>query len=162
MIQSGWAKNQILASSLNAPCETLSSIDHLREDKVAFKHTSLFGGDRLMCTSKRLYQKDHCTLWNTFVVSSSSVSQCSQQWEVASLLQVTVHLEAVVARVGYRHVAIRGEGQALGPVKRVRGCVNVGQEGPGAVEHLVQWRESPSDQVQNPSLGNQHDVIFLS
>lgn len=102
-----------------------------------------------MCTSKRLYQKGHCTLWNTFVVSSSSVSQSVLGGgRLASLLQVTVHLEAVVARVGYRHVAVRGEGQALGPIKGVRRCVNVGQEGPGAVEYLVQEREKPSNQVQ--------------
>lgn len=77
-----------------------------------------------MCTSKRLYQKDHCTLWNTFVVSSSSVSQSVLavvgEGRLASLLQVAVHLEAVVAGVGHRHVAVGGEGQALGPVKGVR------------------------------------------
>lgn len=54
------------------------------------------------------------------IILSQSVSARNSGWEDTSLLQVTVHLEAVVARVGYRHVAVRGEGQALGPVKGVR------------------------------------------
>lgn len=84
-------------------------------------------------------------------MSSSSVSQsvltAVGEGRPASLLQVAVHLEAVVAGVGHRHVAVGGEGQALGSVKGVRGCVNVGQEGPGAVEYLVQRREEPLTQA---------------
>lgn len=84
--------------------------------------------------------KDHCTLWNTFVVSSS-VLAAAEDGRLASLLKVAVHLEAVVTRVGHRHVAVGREGQALGTIKGVRWCVNVGQEGPGAVEYLVCIRD---------------------
>lgn len=63
------AKNRILASSLNPPWESFRE-----EDELRFQHTTLLR-DQLMCTWERLCQKDHCTLWNTFVVSSSSVTQ---------------------------------------------------------------------------------------
>lgn len=51
-------------------------------------------------------------------VSQSVLSAVRRR--LASLLQVTVHLEAVVARVSDSHVAVRGESKALGPVKGVR------------------------------------------
>lgn len=47
---------------------------------------------------------------------------------VQGLLQVTVDFEAVVPRVSHHHVAIGGEGQALGTVERVCRCVDVGEE----------------------------------
>lgn len=65
------------------------------------------------------------------------VSACSgDDGGLRSLLQVAVDLEAVVSRVCHRHVTVGREGQALGAIKGVRRCVDVGQEGPGAVEHL--------------------------
>lgn len=35
-------------------------------------------------------------------------------------LQVAVHFETMVPRVCYHNMAVRGEGQALGTIKRVR------------------------------------------
>lgn len=35
-------------------------------------------------------------------------------------LQVAVHFETMVPRVSYHNMAVRGEGQALGAIKRVR------------------------------------------
>ena len=51
-------------------------------------------------------------------------------------LQVAVHLEAVVPRVGHHHVAVWGEGEALGTVQGVCWGVDVGQEGAAAIKHL--------------------------
>lgn len=107
--------------------------------------------------------KDHCTLWNTFVVSSS-VLEAAEDGRLASLLKVAVHLEAVVTRVGHCHVAVRREGQALGTIKGVRWCVNVGQEGPGAVEYLFAAEmkgQCVSHVLLKWSLSNQQDVVFL-
>jgi len=61
-------------------------------------------------------------------------------------LQVAVDFEAVVARVSHDHVSIRGQGQTLGSVQRVRRGVDVGEEGAAAVEHLegFQPRENMS------------------
>lgn len=57
---------------------------------------------------------------------------------VASLLlQISVNFKAVVSRVGHGHVSVWGEGQALGPIQGVGWCVDVGQEGARAVEHLT-------------------------
>lgn len=53
-------------------------------------------------------------------------------------LQVAVHFETMVPRVSYHNMAIRGEGQALGAIKRVRRCVDVGEEGATAIKHLHQ------------------------
>lgn len=85
VIQSEWAKNRILARSLNAPCETLSSIDHLQEDELGFKHTTLFRGDQLMCTSKKAISERslHPVEYICYVVI---ISQCSQRWEEAAWL----------------------------------------------------------------------------
>lgn len=49
---------------------------------------------------------------------------------VPVLLQVTVHFEAVVPRVGHHHMAVGGKGQTLRPIQRICTCVDVGQEGP--------------------------------
>lgn len=71
-----------------------------------------------MCTRKRLYWKGHCTLLNTLAVSLSVLAALKMAVS-ENLLQVAVDLEAVVPRVCHRHMAIRGEGQALGAIKRV-------------------------------------------
>lgn len=55
---------------------------------------------------------------------------------VPGLLQVTVDFEAVVPRVSHHHMAIGGEGQALGTVERVCRCVDVGEERTTAIKHL--------------------------
>lgn len=52
------------------------------------------------------------------------------------LLEVAIGLEAVVASVGHHHVAVRGQCQALWAIQWLCRCVDIGQEGAGAVEHL--------------------------
>lgn len=49
------------------------------------------------------------------VVSARS----TEDGRLRPLLQVAVDLEAVVPRVCHRHMAVRGEGQALGAIKWV-------------------------------------------
>lgn len=62
------------------------------------------------------------------------VSVCTLS--VRGLLQITVDFEAVVPRVSHHHMAIGGEGQALGTVERVCRCVDVGEERTTAIKHL--------------------------
>lgn len=52
------------------------------------------------------------------------------------LLEVAIGLKAVVACVGHHHVAIRGQCQALRAIQWLCRCVDIGQEGARAVEHL--------------------------
>lgn len=52
------------------------------------------------------------------------------------LLQVLVHLEAVVAGVSHEDLAIGGERHALGTIEGVCQGVDVRQEGPLGVEDL--------------------------
>lgn len=47
----------------------------------------------------------------------------------------------MVPRVCHRHVAIRCESQALGAIKRVCWCVDIGEERPWAVKHLDGYGE---------------------
>ena len=57
------------------------------------------------------------------------------------LLEVAIRLKAVVASIGHHHVAIRGQCQALWPIQWLCRCVDVRQEGAGAVKHLQnEWR----------------------
>lgn len=88
------------------------------------------------------------------------VSACSGKDGVAALLQVTVDLETVVTRVCHCHMTVRCEGQALGAIKGVRWCIDVGQEGPWAVEHLVgktaQW-----DKLYKWTIYKQMCFLFL-
>lgn len=70
--------------------------------------------------------------WGWCVCASLRVCTLSVQ----GLLQVTVDFEAVVPRVSHHHVAIGGEGQALGTVERVCRCVDVGEEWTTAIKHL--------------------------
>lgn len=57
-------------------------------------------------------------------------------WSTESL-KVTVHLKAVITRVSHNNMAVRGQGETLRPVKRIRRCVDVGQEGTASVKHLL-------------------------
>lgn len=60
-------------------------------------------------------------------ISCVIVSACSgEDGCLRALLQVAVDLEAVVPRVCHRHMTIRRQGQALGAIKGVRCCVDVG------------------------------------
>ena len=52
------------------------------------------------------------------------------------LLQVFVHLKAVVARVSHKDLAVRGECHALWPIQGISQCVDVGKEGSLRIKHL--------------------------
>lgn len=52
------------------------------------------------------------------------------------LLEVAIGLKAVVASISHHHVAIRGQCQALWAIQWLCRCVDIGQEGARAVEHL--------------------------
>lgn len=69
-----------------------------------------------MCTLKGCVVKvvAPCGIHYCVVSAFSGKDGC-----LTSLLKVTVDLEAVIPRVRHRHVAVRGEGQALGTIKGV-------------------------------------------
>lgn len=105
---------------------TLPNFEKTVLDKTSFRRINSGSNTTTSCRrsayvhiKKGYIGKDHCTLWNTFVVSSS-VLAAAEDGRLASLLKVAVHLEAVVSRVGHCHVTVRREGQALGTIKGVR------------------------------------------
>lgn len=116
--------------------------------KIHFNNTWIFGvlvvfnvnilslniGSSKLCTDTT---KEEMHLWNMGPVCAHIAALCPRavrdfkvassmsSLDVCSLLQISVHLKAVVSRVGHSHVSIWGEGEALGSIQRVCWSVDI-------------------------------------